>query len=61
MRSRLRIVAAAFVAALLAFLFALPILKADRCAERGMAFDRSTLACAAAPAHSPTRPPTAYP
>ncbi|WP_156349069.1 MULTISPECIES: hypothetical protein [unclassified Sphingomonas] len=45
MKPRLRIIAAAFAAALLAFVFALPILKADRCAERGLTFDRSTLRC----------------
>ncbi|MFD1033080.1 hypothetical protein ACFQ15_00230 [Sphingomonas hankookensis] len=45
MRPRLRIIAAAFGAALLAFTFALPFLKGKRCLDAGGQFDRTTLAC----------------
>lgn len=45
MRPRLRIIATAFAAALLAFLFALPFLKGKRCLDAGGAFDRTTLIC----------------
>ncbi|MGN5375290.1 hypothetical protein [Sphingomonas hankookensis] len=45
MRPRLRIIVAAFGAALLAFTFALPFLKGKRCLDAGGRFDRTTLAC----------------
>ncbi|MGT2514412.1 hypothetical protein ACVOMT_09385 [Sphingomonas panni] len=45
MRPRLRIIAAAFGAALLAFTFALPFLKGKRCLDAGGTFDRTTLVC----------------
>lgn len=45
MRPRLRIIAAAFAAALLAFTFALPFLKGKRCLDAGGSFDRTTLVC----------------
>jgi cytochrome oxidase Cu insertion factor (SCO1/SenC/PrrC family) len=44
-RSRRRTLVLAFAAALVAFLFALPFLKAQRCAKAGGQFDRTTLAC----------------
>jgi len=44
-RPRLRIILAAFGAALLAFTFALPVLKGKRCAQAGGSFDRMTMTC----------------
>ncbi len=45
MRRRLRIILIAFVVALIAFVFVLPIVQADRCAAAGGAYDRPTLTC----------------
>ncbi|WP_156357649.1 hypothetical protein [Sphingomonas sp. Leaf62] len=45
MRPRLRIIFAAFGAALLAFTFALPVLKGKRCTQAGGSFDRLTMTC----------------
>lgn len=44
-RPRLRIILAAFGAALLAFTFALPVLKGKRCAQAGGSFDRLSMTC----------------
>jgi len=56
-RPRLRIIAAAFGAALLAFTFALPFLKGKRCLDAGGRFDRTTLVCVAPrPAAQTVRP-----
>lgn len=49
MRRRLRILALAFVAALIAFLFVMPIVQADRCRDAGGRYERATLTC-----HLPT-------
>ncbi|MBD8679832.1 hypothetical protein [Sphingomonas sp. CFBP 13720] len=57
MRSRLRLVLAAFVTALVAFAFAFPFLKGDACADAGGQFDRATLTCTVTPPASPASPP----
>jgi hypothetical protein len=44
-RSRLRIILAAFGAALLAFTFALPMLRAKQCEDGGGTFDRASMTC----------------
>ncbi|GAA0738001.1 hypothetical protein [Sphingomonas japonica] len=45
MRRRLRIILLAFFAALVALVFVVPIVQADRCAEAGGTYDRTTLTC----------------
>lgn len=45
MRSRRRIVLLAFLAALLAAFFAMPLLRGFKCQKAGGTWDRSTLTC----------------
>jgi hypothetical protein len=50
MRSRARIVALAFLAALIAAFFAMPLLRGLKCQRAGGAWDQSNLTCRAVPA-----------
>lgn len=45
MRRRFRLVLAAFLAALVAAFFAMPLIKGDQCRRAGGHWDRATLSC----------------
>ena len=55
MRSRRKIILMAFLAALLAAVFAMPLLKGLNCQKDGGAWDRDSLTCHRSPA-SPASP-----
>jgi hypothetical protein len=50
MRSRRRVVLLAFLAALLAAVFAMPLLRGLKCQKAGGIWDRDSLTCHPAPA-----------